>query len=385
MKRYLSVLALCAFFVPAAALIAGCGGVPGNAVAEVDGDTIDKADFEHWMNVAAKSSGQKNASVPQPPDFKECIANARKNLPKPAKGQPKTTDAQLKAQCKQQYNQLRDQVVGLLLTFDWVEREAKEQGVKTTDAEVKKSFAQEKKQSFPKEADYQKFLKQSGRSEADILQQVRLRLLSTKIREKVIKGKDKVSDAQVKAYYEKNQSRFAQPERRDVSLVRTKQQAKAEQAKKALESGKSFKTVAKQYSNDAQSKAQGGKLLAVAKGQQEKAFDDAVFKAGKGKLVGPVKTPFGYYVFEVDKVTKASQQSLAQATPTIKQLLAAQNQDKAFNDFVKNFEKKWKDKTECREGYATTQCKNGPKATPTPTVATAPAQQAPTATPDSQK
>ena len=125
MKRYLSVLALCAFFVPAAALIAGCGGVPGNAVSEVDGDSIDKAYFEHWMNVAAKSSGQKNASVPQPPDFTECIATARKNLPKPAKGQPKTTDAQLKAQCKQQYNQLRDQVVGLLLTFDWVEREAK--------------------------------------------------------------------------------------------------------------------------------------------------------------------------------------------------------------------------------------------------------------------
>jgi foldase protein PrsA len=382
MKRYLSVLALCAFFVPAAALIAGCGGVPGNAVAEVDGDTIDKGDFEHWMNVAAKSSGQKNAGVPQPPDFTECVANARKNLPKPAKGQPKTTEAQLKAQCKTQYNQLRDQVVGLLLTFEWVEREAQEQGVKASDTEVKKSFEQEKKQSFPKEADYQKFLKQSGRSEADILQQVRLRLLSTKIRAKVIKGKDKVSDAEIKAYYEKNKARFAQPERRDVSIVRTKQEAKAAQAKKALQSGESFKTVAKQYSNDQQSKAQGGKLPAVAKGQQEKAFDDAIFAAPKGKLLGPVKTPFGYYVFEVDKVTKATQQNLAQATPTIKQLLAAQNQDKAFNGFVKGFEKKWKDKTECREGFATTQCKNGPKATPTPTVGTAAPQG--TATPDSK-
>ncbi len=340
-------------------------------MAEVDGDTIDKADFEHWMNVAAKSSGQKNASVPQPPDFTDCVANARKNLPKPAKGQPKTTDAQLKAQCKTQYNQLRDQVVGLLLTFDWVEREAKEQGVKTTDAEVKKSFAQEKKQSFPKEADYQKFLKQSGRSEADILQQVRLRLLSTKIREKVIKGKDKVSAAQMQAYYEKNKSRFAQPERRDVSLVRTKQKAKAEQAKKALQSGESFKTVAKQYSNDAQSKAQGGKLKAVAKGQQEKAFDDAVFGAAKSKLVGPVKTPFGYYVFKVDNVDKASQQSLAQATPTIKQLLAAQNQQKALDAFVKKFRDKWKGKTECREGYKTPDCKQGPDATPTPTAGTA--------------
>jgi foldase protein PrsA len=382
MKRYLSVLALCAFFVPAAALIAGCGGVPGNAVAEVDGDSIDKTDFEHWMTVAAKSSGQKNATVPQPPDFKECVANARKNLPKPAKGQPKTTDAQLKAQCKQQYNQMRDQVVNLLTLSQWLEREAEERGIKLSDAEVKKSFAQEKKQSFPKEADFKKYLKQSGQTEADFLQLIRVRLLSTKIREDVIKGKDKVTDAQVKAYYDKNKARFAQPERRDVSMVRTKKEAQAAQAKKALQSGESFKTVAKQYSNDQQSKAQGGKLLAVAKGQQEKAFDDAVFSAPKGKLVGPVKTPFGYYVFKVDKVTKASQQTLEQATPTIKQLLAAQNQDKAFSSFVKNFQKKWKGKTECREGFATPQCKNGPKATPTPTPAVATPQA--TATPDSK-
>jgi len=42
MKRYLQVLALCAFFVPAA-LVAGCGeeGIPGNAVAEVDGTPIE--------------------------------------------------------------------------------------------------------------------------------------------------------------------------------------------------------------------------------------------------------------------------------------------------------------------------------------------------------
>jgi foldase protein PrsA len=367
------------------AVAVGCGGVPGDAVAEVDGNAIDKEEFDHWTQVIAKSSGQPNATVPDAPDFVKCIAQKRKTTPAPAKGQPKTTDAQLKDQCKQEYEAVRDQALQVLVSFQWVEGEAEERGIKVSDAEVKKSFEQQKKQSFPKDADFEKFLKDSGQTEEDILRRVKLDLLSTKIRDAVIKGKDKVSDAQVKAYYEKNQARFAQPERRDVSLVRTKQQAKAQQAKKALQSGESFKTVAKRYSNDAQSKAQGGKLLAVAKGQQEKAFDDAVFKAGKGKLVGPVKTPFGYYVFEVDKVTKASQQSLAQATPTIKQLLAAQNQDKAFNDFVKNFEKKWKEKTECREGYATTQCKNGPKATPAPTAPTAPAQQAPTATPGSQK
>src|SRR5918995_5230855 len=146
------------------------------------------------MNVAAKSSGQPNASVPDAPEYTKCVENKRKTAPKPAKGQPKTTDEQLKEQCKQEYEQLRDQVLQLLTSFEWIEGEAEEMGIKVTDAEVKKSFDQQKKQSFPKDADYQKFLKDSGQTEADILLQVKADLLKNKITEKIVKGKDKVSD-----------------------------------------------------------------------------------------------------------------------------------------------------------------------------------------------
>jgi foldase protein PrsA len=377
MKRNLAVLALCAFFVPAA-ILAGCGEpeIPGNAVAEVDGTAIDKADYEHWLNVAAKSSGQQNAAVPKPPDFAECIAQAKKTAPKPAKGQPKQTDADFKKQCQQQYDQLRQQVLGLLISFQWIEREAEDQGIKVSDDEVRKSFAEQKKQSFPKDADYQKFLKTSGQSEEDVLMRVRLDLLSNKIRDKITKGKDKVSDQQIKEYFEKNKNQFAQPERRDLHIVLTKKEAQAKQAKAALKSGEPFAEVAKQYSIDDASKTQGGKLPGVAKGQQEKAFDSAIFGADKGKIVGPVKTQFGWYVFKVDKVNAASQQTLEQAKATIKQVLASQNQQKALDAFVKDFRKRWKEKTDCREGFVTQDCKNAPKATPTPTPGTA--QQAPT-------
>jgi foldase protein PrsA len=366
-KTMLVLLALGAFFVPAAVL-AGCGGVPGNAVAEVDGEPIEKKDFEHWMNVAAKSGGQATTAAPKPPAYKECIAQKRKTTPKPAKGQPKVTEGQLKTQCKQEYEALRDQVLQLLISFEWIEGEAKEMDIKVTDAEVKKSFDKQKKEAFPKAADFEKFLKDSGQTEEDILKRVRLDTLSNKIREKVTKGKDKVTDAQITEYYNKNKQRFAQPERRDLRIVLTKGEAKARQAKRALKRGQSFKQVAKKYSIDQASKAQGGKLPAVAKGQQEKALDAAIFKAKKGALTGPVKTQFGYYLFEVMKVTKASQQTLAQAKPTIKQTLASQNQQKALDKFVKSFRKRWKEKTDCREGYRTQDCKNAPKATPTPTA-----------------
>jgi foldase protein PrsA len=365
------VLMLCALGV-AAVLVAGCGGVPGNAVAEVDGQAIEKSSFEHWLQVAAKSSGQGGASAPQPPDYSACVAAKRKTTPKPAKGQPKVTDDQLKTQCKSEYEQLRDQVLQLLISYQWLQGEADEMGLKVTDAEVKKSFADQKKQNFPKADQFAKFLKDSGQTEQDILLQVKADLLATKIRDKVVKGKDKVSDAQIKKFYDENKQRFAQPERRDLRVVLTKGEPKAGQAKAALASGQGWKAVTKKYSIDEASKSQGGKLPAQAKGTLEKSLDDAVFKAKKGRLSGPIKTQFGYYVFEVTKITPASQQTLEQAKETIRQTLQSQNQQKALESFSKKYSDKWKERTDCREGYAIQQCKNGPKATPTPTPGAAP-------------
>jgi foldase protein PrsA len=374
------LLALCAL-AATVAVATGCGGVPGNAVAEVDGQAIEKDSFEHWMQVAAKTSGQPNAQVPDHPEYTNCVAQKRKTAPKPAKGQPKTTDQQLKDQCKQEYESLRNQILQLLISFEWIEGEAEEMGVEVSDAEVKKSFDQQKKQNFPKDADFRKFLKDSGQSEQDIMLRVKLDLLSNKIREKVIKDKNKVTDAQIKDFYEKNKERFAQPERRDLRIVLTKGEDKAGQAKTALDGGSGWKSVAKEYSIDEASKSQGGKLPAQAEGTLEKALDEAVFKAKKGRISGPVKTQFGWYVFEVEKVQKASQQTLEQAKETIRQTLQSQNQQKALDKFVEDFRKKWKERTECREGFVTQDCKDAPEPTPTPTpeggVPQTPQQQTP--------
>ena len=360
------------------ATFAACGGVPGNSVATVDGETVTKEDFSHWLNVAAKSSGQANAAVPDPDaDYAKCIAAKRKTTPAPAKGQPKVTDAALKTQCKQEYDQLRNQVLQLLISFKWIQGEAAAMDVKVTDAEVKKSFAEQKKQSFPKDEDYKKFIATSGQTEADILQRVKLDLLSNKIRDKVVKGKDTVSDKAIADFYNKNKARFAQPEKRDLRVVLTKGKADAEKAQAALDSGESWTKVAKQYSIDDTSKAAGGKLPAQAKGTLDKELDDAVFSAKKGELVGPVKTQYGYYVFTVTDVTEASQQTQAEAKETIKQTLQSQNQQTALDKFVKDFTARWKEKTECSEGYKTSDCKNGPKATPTPAAGAPPAQGAP--------
>jgi foldase protein PrsA len=357
--------ALGAFFV-LAVLVAACGsGVPGNSVARVDDSLIKKSTFDHWLNIAARSSQPPGSgatvTVPDPPNFTRCVANLRKSAPKPAKGQPRQTDTQFKAQCKQEYEGLRDQVLQVLIQGKWLEGEASDQGVKVSDAEIQREFNREKKQSFPKESQYRQFLKTSGFTEADLKFRVKTTLLANKIRQKVTKGTTTVTDQQISSYYAKNRSRFSQPQRRDLQVVLTKTRAKAVQAKSAIQGGQSFGAVAKKFSIDQASKTQGGKLPGVVRGQQEKALDAAVFTTPKGTLRGPVKTQFGYYVFRVTKITAATQQSLTQARASIRALLISQRQQKALTTFSKKFQKKWKARTNCRKGFVVDLCKNAPK------------------------
>jgi foldase protein PrsA len=361
MIRLLSALG--AFFVVTFALAACGDSVPGNSVASIDGDTITRTNFAHWIGIAASTSQPEGSAKVAyvPPTYAACVANKKQSAPKPAKGQPQQTDAQFKLQCKQEYEGLRDQVMQFLILEKWVTGEAADQGVKVSGAEAEKQFQTAKKQSFPQEKQFQDFLKSSGMTLGDAKFQVRFNTVYTKLREKAVKNATKVTDKAVAAFYQKNKARFATPATRDLRVILTKTQAKADEAKKALQSGQSWTAVAKRFSIDQASKNQGGSLLGIAKGTQEKSFDTAIFAAQKGVLTGPVKTQFGFYVFQVQKITEAKQQSLKDATPAIKQQLDAQNKQKADDDFNTALRKKWKARTNCADAFVMTQCKNAPK------------------------
>jgi foldase protein PrsA len=339
--------------------LSACGGVPSNAVVQVGGTPLTKTAFNHWMAVAASSSAVGAKPVlPEPPNYSACIAHLAATAPKPAKGQSAPTTAQLKTQCEQQYKSLQQEVLGFLISSQWVIGEAGSLGVKVSDGEVKKEFEKIKKTQFPKAAEFEKFLASSGQTVSDLLLRVKLNMLSQKIQKKIVSDKGKVTQAQITKYYNENKSRYGTPEKRAVRIILTKTEAQALAAKKEIESGKSFASVAKADSIDPTSKANGGLLKEVTKGEEEQALDTAVFSAKTKVLGGPVKTPFGYYIYEVLSVTAGTQQPLSKLQPEVKQQLVAINQQKALSTFVKSFRKKWTSKTECRVGYVVADCKS---------------------------
>src|ERR1041385_7148412 len=194
-KKLLTVFALPV--VAVALLVAGCGsGVPSDSVATVDGTPIKKADFNHWLSVAAKQSAAPGSTtapaVPDPPTYAKCVAALQKQ-PVP-KGQKAPTAAALKAQCEQQYNGLKTQVMQFLIQSQWLLQEADARHLTAKPAAVQAQLNDQIKQSFPKRADFNKFLAASGMTMQDLQFRVKVDLLTQQVRQKVVQGKAKDSD-----------------------------------------------------------------------------------------------------------------------------------------------------------------------------------------------
>ena len=88
-------------------------------------------------------------------------------------------------------------------------------------------------------------------------------------------------------------------------------EAKANDLKTQLEGGAKFDELAKANSTDTGSGANGGDLGWFGLGMMVKPFEDAVVAAPVGKVVGPIKTDFGYHLILVSETRAAKQPTLA--------------------------------------------------------------------------
>ena len=256
----------------------------------------------------------------------------------------------------------------LLISFRWIQGEADAQGITATDAEVMQSFDEQKRQSFPKEADFEKFLKNSGQTQDDILRRVKLDLLSNKIRDRVVAGAEPVTDQAIADFYAAHKTRFAEPEKRDLRIVLTKRKADAAAGPRGpggrpVVEGRGQALLDRRHVEGLRRQAPG-----AVRGHAGRASSTRRSSApARASWSGRSRRQYGYYVFTVTRVTAARQQPLAEARKTIKQTLDAEAQQKLLDAFIVDFTARWRAKTECAEGFKTTDCRNGPKPTPTPT------------------
>ena len=163
---------------------------------------------------------------------------------------------------------------------------------------------------------------------AELMDVMRMEILSQLAMAETLKGIE-VTSGEVKAFYEDNKEMFQKGETVKAKHILVEEEAKANELMAAIEGGMDFAEAAKANST-CPSSAQGGDLGEFGKGQMVPAFEEAAFAAEVGKVVGPVKTDFGYHLILVEAHNEASTMTFDEVRDQIKAQLSQQKSAEAF-------------------------------------------------------
>jgi peptidyl-prolyl cis-trans isomerase C len=284
-------------------------------IAKVNGDTIDRAEFEDAVHGLEARNG-----APVPADRRDEI--------------------------------LRN-VLDQLVTYHLLEQEAAAKKVVVPDAELNGRLAQIRQQ-FPDQAGFDKALAAQGTTEQKLRNTIRQSLMVTKVLEEEVGPKVAVTDKDVQAFYDSNKEKFVQGEAVRASHIliqvakdatpadKAAAKAKAEAILKQIKGGADFAALAKADSQDPGSAKNGGDLGFFEKGEMVPAFEQAAFALQVGQVSGVVESPFGFHIIKVTGRRPARTLSLAETSNEIKDFLTNQARQKETAQLVEELRKKSK-------------------------------------------
>ena len=240
-----------------------------------------------------------------------------------------------------QVAQLKKQLLDSMIDQILVAQAAKDMGVTVSDADVQKQFDQIRKQ-FPTDAAYQAALTKFKTTEAKLKEQIRQQLLTQAVTAK-LGSQTQVTDAQIKAYYDKNKAMFQDSAGKRVAHILVTNKAKADALLKQALAGGDFAALAKANSTDKVSAASGGDL-GWPTTPFVPEFQAAINKLTKiGQISPVVKTTYGYHIIKLEEQRSARTKPLSEVKDQIKQIIVQQAQAAAYQKFLAGLRAKYKD------------------------------------------
>lgn len=142
-------------------------------------------------------------------------------------------------------------------------------------------------------------------------------------------GDIKVSDEEIKEYYEENRNLFKSKYNFKAKHILVENEEKAKELKTSYENGKSFEELAMEYSL-CPSKEVGGDLGEFSQGQMVLEFENACIDAEVGIVTEPVKTQFGYHLIKLESKTEPKELGLEEVKDEIEKTVIKAKEQIAY-------------------------------------------------------
>jgi peptidyl-prolyl cis-trans isomerase D len=156
-----------------------------------------------------------------------------------------------------------------------------------------------------------------------------------------------VSEAELRATYEANPERFSTAEQRRARhiLVAVDQDTDdaaaarlAAELRGRLDKGEDFAALARQYSDDPGSAAQGGDLGWAGKGTYVAPFEAALFAAAVGETTQPVKTDFGYHIIRLEEIRAGARRPFEEVREELAREAGSQDTEDRFFELTEKMD-----------------------------------------------
>jgi peptidyl-prolyl cis-trans isomerase D len=163
---------------------------------------------------------------------------------------------------------------------------------------------------------------------------------------------DPPSEQEVRAAYEARANQFTVGEQRRAShiLVKTREEADKLLAEVKKNPGQ-FAALAKKHSQDPGSAEKGGDLGWFGRGMMVKPFEDAAFKLGNNEMQ-VVESEFGFHVLKVTGIVAAKQRPYEDAKKELAEELGKQKGQRKFAEAAENFSNMVYEQSDSLKGVA---------------------------------
>lgn len=197
------------------------------------------------------------------------------------------------------------------------------------------------KLNFKNENDYKTYLASMKVDENSIKENIKKNIV---LQEFVKKQSDniKITDKEIKSYYDDNKDKFKQQEQVKGShiIILTNEKVDEKSAEKKIndiyeeiKKGLDFTEAAKKYSQDGSAKS-GGDLGYFTKGKMVKEFEDVAFGMKVGDISKPFKSRFGYHILKLTDKKAEKQLGFDEVKDNIKNFLTSQKTKNSIEEIV---------------------------------------------------
>jgi hypothetical protein len=143
-----------------------------------------------------------------------------------------------------------------------------------------------------------------------------------------------VPDVDAHAFYRRNVDLYRRPEARRVRHVLLSTRTMAERVVERIRAGEEMAAVAWEASRDRGSRALGGDLGEVRRGEFAGPLEEAIFSADLGQIIGPIRSEHGWHVARVEETIPERTLSYAEVRPEIEAELLEDTRAKAFDAWL---------------------------------------------------